>query len=99
MITKEQFVKLISDKQAQNKRLETLVSVFSSNILDCDLIEYENLLFETMLKFLFKSEAVDDIYWWLYEKSPDLKILDKDGKEMPTETIEDLWNIVKDYRK
>lgn len=99
MITKEQFIKLISDKQAQNKRLETLASVFSSNVLDCDLIEYENLLFETMLKFLFKSEAVDDIYWWLYEKSPDLKILDKDGKEMPTETIEDLWNIVKDYRK
>lgn len=99
MITKEQFVKLISDKQAQNKRLETLASVFNPNILDCDLIEYENLLFETMLKFLFKSEAVDDIYWWLYEKSPDLKMWDAEGNEIPTETVEDLWNMVKDNRQ
>ena len=28
-----------------------------------------------------------------------MKMWDKDGNEIPTETIEDLWEIVKDNRK
>lgn len=29
----------------------------------------------------------------------DFKMWDKDDNEIPTETIDDLWNIIKKYRK
>ena len=32
-------------------------------------------------------------------RSVDYKMWDKDGNEIPTETLDDLWEIVKDYRK
>jgi hypothetical protein len=56
---------------------------------------------EDVLGLLFQEEGVDDINWWLYEKCecPDYKMWDKDGNEIPTETLYDLWEIVKDYRK
>ena len=57
---------------------------------------------ETTINILFEEEGVDDINWWLFERPmspPGPKMWDSDGKEIPIETIEDLWNIVKDYRK
>lgn len=64
-------------------------------------VEYGNILFDEVLGLLFQEEGVDDINWWLYEKCgrPDYKMWDKDGNEIPTETLDDLWEIVKDYRK
>lgn len=101
MITKEEFTKLISDNVTHNKRIYEVESVLKWHVFDWDLVEYGNLLFDLILGILFEKEAVNNISWWVFERrfDPDLKILDKDGKEMPTETIEDLWNIVKDYRK
>ena len=77
MITKEQFIKLITDHRKHNDRLDEVIGL------------------------LFQEEGVDDINWWLYEKCgrPDYKMWDKDGNEIPTETLDDLWEIVKDYRK
>ena len=101
MITKEQFIKLITDHRKHNDRLDEVEDVLGFAIYDCDWVEYEHILFDEVLGLLFQEEAVDDINWWLYEKDgrPDYKMCDKDGKEIPTETIEDLWNIIKDNRK
>lgn len=101
MITKEQFIKLITDNRKHNDRLDEVEDVLGLAIYDCDWVEYGNILFDEVLGLLFQEEGVDDINWWLYEKCerPDYKMWDKDGNEIPTETLDDLWEIVKDYRK
>ena len=101
MITKEQFIKLITDHRKHNDRLDEVEDVLGFAIYDCDWVEYGNILFDEVLGLLFQEEGVDDINWWLYEKCecPDYKMRDKDGNEIPTETLYDLWEIVKDYRK
>lgn len=101
MITREQFIKLITDHRKHNNRLNEVEDVLGLIIYDCDWIEYGNILFNEVLELLFQEEGVDDINWWLYEKCgrPDYKMWDKDGNEIPTETLDDLWDIVKDYRK
>lgn len=101
MITKEQFIKLITDHRKHNDRLDGVEDVLGLAIYDCDWVEYGNILFDEVLGLLFQEEGVDDINWWLYEKCgrPDYKMWDKDGNEIPTETLDDLWEIVKDYRK
>jgi hypothetical protein len=47
----------------------------------------------------FDEEGQDWINWWLYEKdgNPELKAWDENDNEIPTETIDDLWNLVKDH--
>lgn len=99
MITKEQFIKLITDYRKHNDRLDEVEEVLGLAIYDCDWVEYGNILFDEVLGLLFQEEGVDDINWWLYEKCrrPDYKMWD--GNEIPTETLDDLWEIVKDYRK
>lgn len=101
MITKEQFIKLITDNRKHNDRLDEVEDVLGLAIYDCDWVEYGNILFDEVLGLLFQEEGVDDINWWLYEKCgrPDYKMWDKDGNEIPTETLDDLWEIVKNYRK
>ena len=101
MITKEKFIKLVSDYIAQNDRVNEIGNVIGLEVFTCDIVEYGNILFEDLLSFLFNEEAVDDIYWWLYERrfNPELKMWDKDGNEISTETIDDLWEIVKDSQK
>lgn len=101
MITKEQFIKLITDNRKHNDRLDEVKDVLGLAIYDCDWVEYGNILFDEVLGLLFQEEGVDNINWWPYEKCgrPDYKMRDKDGNEIPTETLDDLWEIVKDYRK
>ena len=92
MITKEQFVKLITDNRKHNDRLDEVEDVLGLAIYDCDWVEYGNILFDEVLGLLFQEEGVDDINWWLYEKCgrPDYKMWDKDGNEIPTGTLDDL---------
>lgn len=101
MITKEQFVKLLSDNRHHNDRLDEVENVLGTFIFNCDWVEYGNTLFGSVLNILFEKEAVDDINWWLYEKNgrPDMKMWDSNDVEIPTETLDDLWEIVKGYRK
>lgn len=101
MITKEQFIKLISDNLIHNKRIDEVEAAIKWSIFDWDIVEYGNVLFDFTLSILFEPEAVDDILWWIYERriNPELKMRDKNGNEIPTETLDDLWEIVKDFRK
>ena len=101
MITKEQFIKLITDHRKYNDRLDEIEDVLGFTLSGCDWAEYGNILFDEVLELLFQEEGVDDISWWLYEKCgrPDYKMWDKNGNEIPTETLDDLWEIVKDCRK
>ena len=101
MISKVEFITLINEHKKWNDRITQVCDVLKANIFDSDWVEYSSLLFERTISFLFKEEAQDDISWWLWEKDgrSDMKMWDADGKEIPTETVEDLCEIVKDNRK
>lgn len=101
MISKEEFITLINEHKKWDDRIAQVCDILKIDIFDSDLIEYGSLLFEKTIDFLFTKEAQNDIFWWLWEKNirPDMKMWDASGKEIPTETVEDLWEIVKDYRK
>lgn len=100
MITKEQFVNLITKYQVWDKRVEEVSDVLNCPIYDMDLVDYTNELFDQTIKISFDIHGVDNISWWLWEKAgnPELKMWDSDNNEIPTETIDDLWEIVKDER-
>lgn len=102
MITEEEFVKLISDQKKWDDRLDEVGKVLNCYPLNMDWVEHGAKLFDTTLHILFEEEGVDDINWWLFERPifpPGPRMWDENGTVIPTETIEDLWNIVKDYRK
>lgn len=101
MITKEEFIKLISEQKKWDDHLDEVGKVLNCNPLDIDWVEYGARLFDSTLNILFEEEGVYDILWWLWEKNgnSEMKMWDEDGKEIPTETIEDLWNIVKNNQR
>ena len=102
MITKEEFIDLISKQQKWSNRVDEVSEALNvSTLFESDWVKYAASLFDKTIDFLFNEEGVDDISWWLYEKSsnPELKMFDTDGSEIPTETIDDLWEIVKDNCK
>lgn len=100
-MTKEEFTKLISEQIKWGNEIDKISDIFKANLYECDWVEYACKLFNEILKISFKEEGVDDINWWIYEKdgNPELKMYDQDKKEIPTETLDDLWEIVKDYHK
>lgn len=102
MITKEEFIDLISKQQEWSNRIDEVSEVLNTpTLFECDWVEYAATLFDKTLDLLFDTEGTDNINWWMYEKSedPGPKMWDRNGKEIPTDTIEDLWNLVKDNRK
>lgn len=102
MITKEEFIDLILKQQEWYNRIDEVSEALSvPTLFESDWVEYTSILFDKTLNLLFNEDGVDDISWWMYEKSgnPELKMWDKNGKEIPTDTVEDLWNLVKDNQK
>lgn len=101
MVSKEDFVKLLKGQIQQMYRVDQIVSILGSSLIDLDVIVYGDTLFNNIMNILFDEEGVDTIDWWLYEKNfrPDYKMWDRDGNEIPTETTDDLWEIIKNNRK
>ena len=102
MITKEKFIDLIFKQQEWSNRVDKVSEVLNvPTLFESDWVEYASVLFDKTLALLFNEDGIDDIYWWMYEKSenPELKMWDESGKEIPTDTVEDLWNLVKNNQK
>lgn len=100
MITKEEFNNLITKYQNWNKRIDEVESILGfADLLEADWIEYAAILFDDALNMLFTKEATDTIYWWLYEKHTGPSMWDSEGNVIPMDTIEDLWNYIKDKQR
>ena len=100
MITKEEFTKLITDYQNYLKRLDEVCQVLATNVWECDWVEYSGLLFDYTIDLLFKPEGVDTICWWLFErKDNQYKMWDANKKEIPMDTLDDLWEYVKTFQR
>ena len=90
MITKEEFIDLILKQQEWSNRVDEVSEVLNvPTLFESDWVEYASVLFDKTLALLFNEDGIDDIYWWMYEKSgiPELKMWDESGNEIPTDTI------------
>ena len=100
MITKGEFIELLNDRINWNDKVEQLCELLKDNLWESDIFNYGEILFEKILNLRFNDSGIDIIFWWLYERKYDEDLNIKiDGKEVPSDTLDDLWEIVKDYRK
>lgn len=101
-MTKEVFIKLMENAKNYDKELDKW-SNFGINLFELPISDLGWKFLDISLKELFTVEGVDWINWWLFEKPgfgdiPN-QAYDENGKRIPTDTIEDLWNLVKDCQK
>lgn len=102
MITKEQFIEIINLHKEHVERLNGLHD-YGFDLWNTDIIEFGLIMFDRCIDTSFNEDGEDWINWWLFERDNEWcseigKAWDENGKEIPTETIEDLWNIVEKYR-
>lgn len=99
-MTKELFTKMIIEIQNFSNRIDSLCDVLCTDFFESPLVESGWNLINLLVESHFDEEGQDWINWWLYEKDgrPELKAFDENDNEIPTETIDDLWNLVKDCR-
>lgn len=102
MISKEDFVKIITEYKNWTDRVHQVADILGLDILNSDWMDYPNFLFQDFIKSHFDEEGVDWIDWWLFEKpmfsEGEGQAWDENHVEIPTETVEDLWNIVESHR-
>lgn len=102
MITKEQFIEAINNHKNFSNFIDNASNVLDlPTLFDSNFTKYTYKLFDIFIESHFNDYGIEDINWWLYEKdgNPGLKMFSKNDEEIPTETVDDLWNIVKEYRK
>lgn len=98
MITKEQFILALNGHKFQTEQL-TKLEDFGINLWDSTIIEFGFSMFDTLINATFDKEGQDWIFWYLFEKEKyDLEAFHENGEKIKLETIEDLWELVKDYR-
>ena len=98
-MTKELFTKMILEIQNFCNRVDQLCDVLCTDFFESPLVDSGWKLINLLVESHFDEEGQDWINWWLYEKdgNPELKASDENDNEIPTETIDDLWNLVKDH--
>lgn len=99
MITKEAFCKFINTFIEYDTKLDKICKVLNVSLHDCELTEYPGILLDKFLQATFNQNGIDTIYWWLFEKrlNPELEFY-IDDEEINVDTLDDLWEIVKDKR-
>lgn len=92
---KSDFISAIHDFLEFRENVANISNAFKLDFTDSNLYLYSEKLFCNYMLSNFNSEDVDTILWWCYDKqsNPKLKYT-VDGKIIPSDTIEDLWNIV-----
>lgn len=98
---KDEFIKLMEGQKEWYSRVNEVSDILGiDNIFELNWVERTGVLFDWIIQHNFTEAGQDWIFWWLFEKnsswSTDNKAFDKDGNEIPTETIDDLWNLVKE---
>lgn len=94
MITKIQFITLISSQQKFTESLNRIDKAISglkypSFIFECDWYNIESDIFNMCLNAYLTDEGVDTVHWWLYEDVD--KIIYTDEKSIPVRTLGQLW--------
>ena len=92
---KSNFISAIHNFLEFRENIANISNAFKLDFTDSNLYLYSEELFCNYMLSNFNSEDVDTILWWCCDKqsNPKLKYI-VDGKIIPSDTIEDLWNIV-----
>ena len=94
-IDKQEFIDLITNYINLTDNIDKLDQLLHACIYEPKDYEFIDNMFHEILKYNFNDEDIELIDWWLYERrdNPELKMY-IDKKEVPTETIEDIWNLL-----
>lgn len=92
---KSNFISAIHDFLEFRENVANISDAFKLDFTNSNLYLYSEKLFCNYMLSNFSFEDVDTILWWCCDKqsNPKLKYT-VDGKIIPSDTIEDLWNIV-----
>lgn len=63
--------------------------------IDTPIFNYIDSMFDMLLHAYLTDDGVDWVYCWLFE--PGKKAYNKDGSEIKTDTIEDLYKLLEPY--
>lgn len=100
MMNKTDFKVIITNHKNWMERITQIGDALNIyNIYECDWVESHYNLFDEIIEMFFNDDGIELINWWLYEKDPDDYITDCNGNHIPCETIEELWENVKEYLK
>lgn len=102
MITFENFKRFIEASELFNTNVDKLYDL-KIDIIESELFTSHENLEDVLITSLFKERAVDYINWWLYEREDfngniSNTLLDYDGNEVEVNSIEELWDLVKDWQ-
>lgn len=96
MIGKEDFIRLINEYHLQDKRIDALNELIPDSF-GAPILDFGWKMFDEVKKVYFTEEGVDWIDYYLYE-NPERRYY-VGGVAYPLDTIDDLWNLIKEYRK
>lgn len=98
MITFNEFKEVIENfldfQEELNKYYDLKVDLY-----DTKLVSFGETMFDKYIRLIFNNDGVEWIYWWLFERpsvEPE-EAWDENGNVIPTETIEDLYNLLQNY--
>ena len=102
LVKKEAFIRFIENYKFSNDR--TLMLKMEQAV---DFVNYEEPFvqaIEALLELHFNKNQVQIIHWWLYEKwnTGDESVLQlnntETGEELPSDTPEELWNLIQSLK-
>jgi hypothetical protein len=101
-VKKELFCDMLKDLQFVNDRTMGLKHDYKMNMMDYDDPFYTAI--ENLIIIHYTQEQQNIINWWLYDKflptGETLILTDKDTEEIiPSDTPEDIWDLIQDYEK
>lgn len=96
MIEESSFKVLIEGYFKQHDRVDNLDDLMPG-VAASEVIDYGFKMFDELINVYFNEFGIDWIYYYLYENLE--KCYYENGERKPLETLDDLWNLIKEYRK
>lgn len=96
MIGKEEFKELIQEYYEQDKRIDKLCEIFPGSYGD-PIFDWGCRMFDKLIDSYFDAIGADWVSYYLYE-NPEKRYY-QDEKEIPLETLDDLWLLIEPHRK
>lgn len=111
MITKEQFIKFITEYKNFDEAIDRIDQAVSGrnwglNLFECDWYNSVGIMLDTFLDSHFTNDGCDLVTWWLFEDvdklitqkvNPDL-FNGESEIEYDVEDIEALWDYIQKYK-
>lgn len=95
MIGEEKFIELINDYRTYDIILNNADGIFPG-IFESKLVHFTWKWYEELLHSYFDKDGWDWITWYLYEDGTNWT--DENGVKHTIETVDDLWELVKNHR-